>query len=119
MVAAVAAAAVVAKNARLFIVTSLTLRNLAKADQDSELPTGNSHLSWGCRSDAGTVARTELAEEPVPERRAARRVAARADCCSDRPMSYEQLADADGRANWLPAPSDQFALIVRAYVERR
>ncbi len=31
-------------------------------------------------------------------------------------MSYEQLADADGRANWLPAPSDQFALIVRAYV---
>jgi len=55
MAAAVAAAAVVAKNARLFIVISLTLRNLAKADQDSELPTGNSHLSWGCRSDAGTV----------------------------------------------------------------
>jgi hypothetical protein len=31
-------------------------------------------------------------------------------------MSHEQLADADARANWLPAPDGQFALIVRTYV---
>lgn len=31
-------------------------------------------------------------------------------------MSAEPPADADGRQNWLPAPADQFALIVRAYV---
>jgi hypothetical protein len=31
-------------------------------------------------------------------------------------MSHEPPADADARANWLPAPDGQFALIVRAYV---
>jgi hypothetical protein len=31
-------------------------------------------------------------------------------------MSHEQPADAEERANWLPAPEGQFALIVRAYV---
>jgi hypothetical protein len=31
-------------------------------------------------------------------------------------MSREEPADADARANWLPAPEGQFALIVRAYV---
>jgi hypothetical protein len=53
MVTAVAAAAVVAKNVRLFIVTSLEVfRNLVDADQDSELPTGFvfklGGLSFGC-----------------------------------------------------------------------
>jgi len=31
-------------------------------------------------------------------------------------LSSEEPEDAQGKANWLPAPSDQFALIVRAYV---
>jgi hypothetical protein len=31
-------------------------------------------------------------------------------------ISYEQPADPIARANWLPAPDGQFALIVRAYV---
>ncbi|OPY68990.1 MAG: hypothetical protein A4E57_01413 [Syntrophorhabdaceae bacterium PtaU1.Bin034] len=31
-------------------------------------------------------------------------------------MDAEPPADAVGRANWLPSPADQFALIVRAYV---
>ncbi len=31
-------------------------------------------------------------------------------------MSHEQPAEAEARANWLPAPDGQFALIVRAYV---
>jgi hypothetical protein len=31
-------------------------------------------------------------------------------------MSHEPPADADARMNWLPAPKDQFALIVRVYV---
>jgi hypothetical protein len=31
-------------------------------------------------------------------------------------MSHEEPADAEARANWLPAPEGQFALIVRAYV---
>ena len=31
-------------------------------------------------------------------------------------MSHEQPADTEARANWLPAPEGQFALIVRAYV---
>ncbi len=31
-------------------------------------------------------------------------------------ISSEEPADADARANWLPAPHDQFALLVRAYV---
>jgi hypothetical protein len=31
-------------------------------------------------------------------------------------MSHEQPADPEVRANWLPAPEGQFALIVRAYV---
>jgi hypothetical protein len=31
-------------------------------------------------------------------------------------MSSEPPADADARTNWLPAPNDQFALIIRAYV---
>jgi hypothetical protein len=63
MVAAVAAAIVVAKNVRLFIVTSQeVLRNLVSADQDSELPTGNSHSSSGIVVRMlGTVARTEFA----------------------------------------------------------
>jgi hypothetical protein len=65
MVAAVAAAAVVAKNVRLFIVTSLDmLRNLVNADQDSELPPGFVFKLGDCRSDVGNVAPTEFAEEP-------------------------------------------------------
>ena len=31
-------------------------------------------------------------------------------------MSHEPPADAGARANWLPAPEGQFALILRAYV---
>lgn len=31
-------------------------------------------------------------------------------------LSHEQPADPAARANWLPAPADQFCLIVRAYV---
>ena len=31
-------------------------------------------------------------------------------------MSHEPPANADARANWLPTPDGQFALIVRAYV---
>jgi len=31
-------------------------------------------------------------------------------------MSREEPTDADARTNWLPAPADQFALIIRAYV---
>jgi len=31
-------------------------------------------------------------------------------------LSHEPPTDADARANWLPAPDDQFALIIRAYV---
>jgi hypothetical protein len=31
-------------------------------------------------------------------------------------LSHDEPADADARANWLPAPEGQFALIVRAYV---
>jgi hypothetical protein len=31
-------------------------------------------------------------------------------------LSHEEPADAEARANWLPAPEGQFALIVRAYV---
>lgn len=31
-------------------------------------------------------------------------------------LSNKEPLDADARANWLPAPNDQFALIVRAYV---
>lgn len=31
-------------------------------------------------------------------------------------LSSEEPADAAGKANWLPAPNDQFALILRAYV---
>lgn len=31
-------------------------------------------------------------------------------------LSHEEPADADARANWLPAPDDQFCLIIRAYV---
>jgi hypothetical protein len=63
MVAAVAAATVVVKNVRLFIVTSQeVLRNLVNADQDSELPTGNSYSSSGIVVRMlETVARTELA----------------------------------------------------------
>jgi hypothetical protein len=34
-------------------------------------------------------------------------------------MSHEPPADAEARANWLPAPEGQFALIVRAYVPTR
>ena len=67
MVAAVAAAAVVAKNVRLFIVTSLeVLRNLVNGDQDSELPTGCVFKLGDCRSDVGNRAPTEFAEEPRP-----------------------------------------------------
>jgi hypothetical protein len=50
MVAAAAAAAVVAKNVRLFIVTSLEIVwNLVNADQDSELPTGFVFKLGDCR----------------------------------------------------------------------
>jgi hypothetical protein len=31
-------------------------------------------------------------------------------------LSSEPPTDADANANWLPAPADQFALIIRAYV---
>jgi hypothetical protein len=31
-------------------------------------------------------------------------------------LSHDEPGDADARANWLPAPEGQFALIVRAYV---
>jgi len=31
-------------------------------------------------------------------------------------LSHDEPADADAKANWLPAPEGQFALIVRAYV---
>jgi hypothetical protein len=31
-------------------------------------------------------------------------------------MSAKEPGDATARANWLPAPNDQFALIIRAYV---
>jgi hypothetical protein len=31
-------------------------------------------------------------------------------------LSHDEPADPDARANWLPAPDDQFCLIVRAYV---
>jgi hypothetical protein len=51
MVAAAAAAAVVAKNVRLFIVTSLEVfSNLVNADHDSELPVGfvTRGPSFGC-----------------------------------------------------------------------
>jgi hypothetical protein len=34
-------------------------------------------------------------------------------------ISAEQPAGTDARQNWLPAPADQFALIVRAYVPTR
>jgi len=54
MVAAVAAAAVVAKNVRLFIVISLAvLMNLVNADQDSEHAIGFVFKLGDCRSDVG------------------------------------------------------------------
>src|SRR5262249_21440921 len=54
MVAAVAAATVVVKNVRLFIVTSQeVLRNLVNADQDSELPRQLVFKLGDCRSDLG------------------------------------------------------------------
>jgi hypothetical protein len=31
-------------------------------------------------------------------------------------MSHDEPADAAAKANWLPAPEGQFALIIRAYV---
>lgn len=31
-------------------------------------------------------------------------------------LSHDEPADAEGKANWLPAPADQFALLLRAYV---
>ncbi|WP_380878722.1 hypothetical protein ACFB49_18300 [Sphingomonas sp. DBB INV C78] len=31
-------------------------------------------------------------------------------------LSHEEPADAEGKANWLPAPDDQFALLIRTYV---
>src|SRR5262252_2286424 len=34
-------------------------------------------------------------------------------------ISHEQPAEAVARANWLPAPEGQFALIVRAYVPKQ
>jgi hypothetical protein len=34
-------------------------------------------------------------------------------------LSHAEPTDADARANWLPAPEGQFALIVRAYVPTR
>jgi hypothetical protein len=34
-------------------------------------------------------------------------------------MSKNEPADAVAKANWLPAPDGQFALIVRAYVPTR
>ena len=57
MVAAAAAAAVVAKNARLFIVTSLeVLRNLWTLIRNSELPTGFVFKLGGVVRMLGTVA---------------------------------------------------------------
>ena len=64
MVTAVATASVVAKNVRLFIVTSLEmLWNLVNADQGSELPTDFVSKLGDCRSAVGSVARIELTEE--------------------------------------------------------
>jgi hypothetical protein len=34
-------------------------------------------------------------------------------------LSHERPTDTDARQNWLPAPDDQFALIVRAYVVKQ
>ena len=67
--AAVAAAAVVDKNARLFIATSLAeLRNMVNADQGSEL---NPKKGFDkIRSQWETVAQTKLAEEALPLTRA-------------------------------------------------
>ncbi|MGZ3289210.1 MAG: hypothetical protein ACXU87_14335, partial [Xanthobacteraceae bacterium] len=66
MVTAVAAAAVVAKNVRLFIVTSLeVVWNLVNADQDSELPTAFVSKLGDFVRMLATVARTELAAEPL------------------------------------------------------
>lgn len=31
-------------------------------------------------------------------------------------LSHDQPDDPDARANWLPTPDDQFALIIRAYI---
>jgi hypothetical protein len=31
-------------------------------------------------------------------------------------LAHDEPADANARANWLPAPAGQFALIIRAYV---
>lgn len=31
-------------------------------------------------------------------------------------LSHAEPTDAEGKANWLPAPQDQFALLLRAYV---
>jgi hypothetical protein len=31
-------------------------------------------------------------------------------------LCHQPPAEPDARANWLPAPDDQFALIIRAYV---
>ena len=65
MVAAVAAAAVVVKNVRLFIVTSLeVLRNLVNADQ--ELRIGNLIFKLeDCRSDLGTGRQARSKERQV------------------------------------------------------
>jgi len=31
-------------------------------------------------------------------------------------LSHDEPGDPQGKANWLPAPNDQFALLLRAYV---
>jgi len=31
-------------------------------------------------------------------------------------LSHDEPEDAEGKANWLPAPDDQFALLLRTYV---
>jgi hypothetical protein len=31
-------------------------------------------------------------------------------------LSHDEPTDSDARANWLPAPADQFCLAIRAYI---
>jgi len=67
MVAAVAAAAVVAKNVRLFIVTSLAvLMNLVNAIRTPNALSASYSNSGTVAGMSGTVAPTKLAEEPRP-----------------------------------------------------
>jgi hypothetical protein len=97
MVAAVAAAAVVVRNVRLFIVTSLEVRrNLINADQDFELPTGFVSNSGTVVRMLGTVARTEFAESRptlVADDTFATLAHARASCSARRRSASNHAGD--------------------------